>query len=75
MKKINKILLKIYKGTASFFLETLFGKGCRFSPTCSEYLAEAVDKHGPGKGTLLGLRRLSRCHPLGPYGSDPVPQK
>ena len=64
MKKTLKFLLNVYKGTFSFFLEVLFGKGCRFTPTCSEYLVAAIDKQGILKGTIAGARRLSRCHPF-----------
>ena len=46
---------------------------CRFWPSCSEYAMEAISVHGPGKGTWLSLRRLSRCRPFGPSGVDPVP--
>ena len=46
---------------------------CRFSPTCSEYTRQALLKHGIPRGTWLALRRLSRCHPLGSGGYDPVP--
>jgi putative membrane protein insertion efficiency factor len=45
---------------------------CRFLPTCSEYAREAVEIHGAGKGTLLALRRILRCHPFGASGYDPV---
>lgn len=48
--------------------------GCRFVPSCSEYAEEALRTHGAARGTLLTLRRLSRCHPLGGQGFDPVPQ-
>lgn len=48
---------------------------CRFSPSCSEYAAEAIAEHGAARGTLLTLRRLSRCRPLGGRGYDPVPAK
>lgn len=47
---------------------------CRFTPTCSEYAKEAIERHGPGRGLLLALRRLSRCRPGGPSGYDPIPE-
>ena len=46
---------------------------CRFYPSCSEYSAEAIATHGVLRGTLLGLRRILRCRPLGPHGVDLVP--
>jgi putative membrane protein insertion efficiency factor len=46
---------------------------CRYTPSCSEYAREAVELHGAGRGAWLALRRLSRCHPLGGHGFDPVP--
>jgi putative membrane protein insertion efficiency factor len=46
---------------------------CKFCPTCSEYMAEAVQKHGAVRGLGLGLRRVLRCHPFTPGGIDPVP--
>ncbi len=51
------------------------GLGCRFQPTCSAYLLEAVTVHGVIRGTWLGLRRLGRCHPWGGQGNDPVPPR
>lgn len=47
--------------------------GCRFSPTCSAYGASAIRQYGLGRGFVLLLRRLSRCHPWGPSGYDPLP--
>ena len=46
---------------------------CRFTPTCSQSAIEAIRRHGPFKGLWLALRRLSRCHPWGGSGYDPVP--
>ena len=48
--------------------------GCRYVPSCSQYAEEALETRGAWRGTLLTLRRLSRCHPLGGHGFDPVPQ-
>ena len=73
MKRLLISLLKFYKHSFSFLLEVLFGKGCRFQPTCSEYALESIDKHGVKRGTILTLTRLSKCHPFGESGFDPVP--
>jgi len=47
---------------------------CRFVPTCSAYAAEAIEHHGAARGSLLALRRVTRCHPWGHHGFDPVPE-
>ena len=49
------------------------GPKCRYTPTCSHYAVEALKKHGPVKGFWLALKRISRCHPWGGSGYDPVP--
>ncbi len=59
------------------FISPLFPPSCRFQPTCSHYAVEALQVHGPVKGMVLAIRRLSRCHPVkwlgGSSGFDPVP--
>lgn len=56
-------------------ISPIFAGSCRFVPSCSHYAAEAVTRFGVIRGTWLALRRLSRCHPLGGRGLDPVPQR
>ncbi|MFZ5932810.1 MAG: membrane protein insertion efficiency factor YidD [Patescibacteria group bacterium] len=75
MKKVIFFLIKVYKTTLSSLLVFLFGQGCRFTPTCSEYAKEAVEKFGVFGGSLLTLGRISRCHPFGRAGVDPVPER
>jgi putative membrane protein insertion efficiency factor len=47
---------------------------CRYVPSCSEYADEALELHGPVRGSWLALRRIARCHPFGGHGLDPVPR-
>jgi putative membrane protein insertion efficiency factor len=56
-------------------ISPLLGTSCRFEPTCSYYMIEAVKEWGIFKGTWLGLKRISRCHPWGGHGHDPVPKR
>ena len=53
-------------------ISPLLPGACRFYPSCSEYLLQAVEKHGVTRGILMGLIRLSKCHPFHPGGYDPV---
>ncbi|NVK05718.1 MAG: membrane protein insertion efficiency factor YidD [Flavobacteriia bacterium] len=48
---------------------------CRHTPTCSNYMQEAIKEWGPFKGSWMGLVRLSKCHPWGTHGYDPVPKR
>ena len=69
MSTLIRALLRAYQLT----LSPLLGPRCRFHPSCSHYMQEAVTLHGALRGVWLGLRRLARCHPLNPGGYDPVP--
>lgn len=54
-------------------ISPLLPSSCRYTPTCSHYAIEAIKKYGPGKGTLLAVKRIMRCTPWGGAGHDPVP--
>tara|TARA_B100000282_G_scaffold295556_1_gene275124 strand:+ start:1182 stop:1400 length:219 start_codon:yes stop_codon:yes gene_type:complete len=72
MKFISLILIipiKLYQ----ILISPLLGPSCRFTPTCSQYAVEAIQKHGPIKGSWLAAKRIIRCHPWGGCGHDPVP--
>lgn len=62
-------LIRLYQNTISRAIPP----SCRFTPSCSQYAYEAIEKYGIIKGSWLGLKRISRCHPLNPGGYDPVP--
>lgn len=68
MKFIALFMLRVYK----LAISPLLPPSCRFTPTCSGYAAEAIAKYGFLKGSVLGLKRLSRCHPFCEGGYDPV---
>ena len=61
-------LLRLYK----LLVSPLLPSACRFHPTCSEYMLDAVARYGAAKGVWLGVKRLSRCHPFHEGGFDPV---
>ncbi|MCR5494524.1 MAG: membrane protein insertion efficiency factor YidD [Treponema sp.] len=63
------LLIRFYQR----FISPLFPACCRFTPTCSQYALEAIQKYGPGKGTFLAIKRILRCNPYSKGGYDPVP--
>ena len=65
------ITIKLYQ----WILSPILPQTCRHIPTCSVYTIDAIKIHGPLKGLWLGIKRLSKCHPWGTFGFDPVPPK
>ena len=69
--KLLIALIRVYQ----VLLSPMLGGACRFVPSCSAYALEAIERHGALRGSWLALRRLSRCHPFGGSGFDPVPHQ
>ena len=63
------MIILFYKGAIS----PLLAPRCRYTPNCSDYGLQAIQKHGPFKGVWLTIKRISSCHPLGGQGHDPIP--
>jgi len=68
LSKLLIFLVLLYRVT----LGRIMGGHCRFQPSCSQYMIDAVQKHGPIKGGWRGLKRIARCHPFGGSGYDPA---
>ena len=68
IKNLILICLKIYK----FFISPILGNNCRFLPSCSDYAYEVITEKGLIKGGILAIKRLTKCHPWGKNGYDPV---
>lgn len=71
LKKILILFVKFYQK----ILSPLCPGVCRYTPSCSQYMIEAIETHGILKGVWLGTKRILRCHPWGGSGYDPVPPK
>ncbi|MDB5056224.1 MAG: hypothetical protein JWM44_4274 [Bacilli bacterium] len=69
MKKLAKAPVHFYRK----FISPLKPPTCRFYPTCSEYALEAIEVHGPWRGSILAAKRIGKCHPFHPGGIDKVP--
>ncbi|ATD64384.1 membrane protein insertion efficiency factor YidD [Neisseria weixii] len=69
LAKMMLLLIRFYQ----YAISPLIPPRCRFTPTCSQYAVEAVQKHGALKGGWLAFKRIARCHPFGGSGRDPVP--
>lgn len=71
MKKIMLLLIKIYKKTLSKLFYYM-GVRCKYYPTCSDYMAQAIEKYGCLKGSLIGIKRFLKCNPFSKGGYDPL---
>ncbi|MCK7543556.1 membrane protein insertion efficiency factor YidD [Marinobacter bryozoorum] len=69
MRSFLVIPIQVYR----YAISPMMASHCRHIPTCSVYALEAIETHGSLKGALLAVRRVSRCHPWGTHGYDPVP--
>ena len=78
MSRFSNIVARMVVGiirTYQYFLSPWLGRRCRYTPTCSDYAAEAIKLHGLIHGGWLALKRITRCHPWATFGLDPVPRK
>ena len=64
-------IIRLYQ----ILLSPILGSNCRYHPTCSQYMIDAINEWGILKGGILGIKRIAKCHPLGSKGFDPIPKK
>ena len=69
MRRLLILPIRFYQ----LVISPVIGPRCRYTPTCSEYAIEAIERHGAGQGGMMALKRLFSCHPWGGSGYDPVP--
>ena len=65
------LMIRLYQ----LFISPLLGQNCRYLPTCSEYSVKSLKEHGLFRGSILSIKRISKCHPWSSHGFDPVPKK
>ncbi|PMB85024.1 membrane protein insertion efficiency factor YidD [Dolosicoccus paucivorans] len=69
MKRLLIGVVRLYQ----ILISPLLGPSCRYRPTCSSYMIDAINRHGALKGLVMGIARILRCHPFAKGGFDPVP--
>jgi hypothetical protein len=75
LKKLLKQIVILPVRFYQLAISPVLQPNCRYEPSCSQYMIDAIEEWGPLKGIWLGLRRIGRCHPWGGHGYDPVPKK
>jgi len=71
-RRVFVLAIRAYRVAVSPMIVALLGPRCRFTPTCSEYAVEAIERFGVVRGSAKAAMRLARCNPLGGHGYDPV---
>jgi putative membrane protein insertion efficiency factor len=75
---MTRVIIKMYTFPIKlyqWFISPILGPSCRYTPSCSHYMLQAIDEWGILRGTWIGIKRIGRCHPWGDHGEDPIPRK